>query len=127
MYALGATAPAKLIGPALSVATRRREPLAGEPCGIIGCKENGDAGDVLRLSGATERRSCDHRLLEVAPFDAGALGVLGLDATRRNSVDPDFSRTQLSGEPACYCIYRAFGPDSRWNSSSVISSSGTNL
>jgi hypothetical protein len=38
----------------LSVAARCREPLAGKPCGIVGGKENGDAGDVVRLSDATE-------------------------------------------------------------------------
>src|SRR5712671_567190 len=76
----------------LSVAARCREPLAGKPCGIIGGKENGDAGDVVRLSDATERRARDHRLLEIATNDAAAVRAFGLDLARRNSVHPDFSR-----------------------------------
>ncbi len=77
----------------LSVAARSRESLAGKPCGIIGGKENGDAGDVVRLSDATERRARDHRLLEIATNDAAAVRAFGLDLARRNSVHPDFSRT----------------------------------
>jgi hypothetical protein len=67
-----------------------------------------NAGD--RLSDAAKRRACDHRFLEIAAHDAGAVRALGLDAARRNRVDPDFSWTQFRGEPACYCIHRAFGP-----------------
>jgi hypothetical protein len=63
--------------------------------------------DVVRLSEATQRRACDHRLLEIAADDAGAVRPLGLDAARRDSVDPDFSWTQFYGGSACYCIYRA--------------------
>jgi hypothetical protein len=77
----------------LPVAARRREPLAREPRGIVRGKENGDAGDVVRLSDATKRRICDHRLLEIAAHDAAAVHALGLDSARRNGVDPDFSRT----------------------------------
>jgi hypothetical protein len=57
--------------------SRRCEPLAGEPCGIVGGKENGDAGDVIRLSDATKRRECDHRLLEVTPYDATLFSAIG--------------------------------------------------
>jgi hypothetical protein len=32
----------------LSVAARGGKPLAGEPRGIVGGKENGDAGDIVR-------------------------------------------------------------------------------
>jgi hypothetical protein len=32
----------------LSVAARYRKPLAGEPRGIVGGKENGETGDVVR-------------------------------------------------------------------------------
>jgi hypothetical protein len=46
---------------------------------MIGGKENGDAGDVVRLSDATERRARDHRLLEIATNDAAAVSALGLD------------------------------------------------
>ena len=70
----------------------------------------GDAGDVVRLPDATKRRACDHRLLKIAAHDAGAVRAFGLDAARRNSIDPDFSRPQLHREGACYCIYRAFRP-----------------
>src|SRR5262245_29163163 len=41
---------------------------AGEPRGLVGGKENGDAGDVVRLPDATKRRACDHRFLEVYLF-----------------------------------------------------------
>ena len=78
---------------ALSVAARRREPLAGEPRGIVGGKENGDARDVLRLSDTTKRSACDHRFLEIAANDAGAVRALGLDAAWRNSIDADFTRS----------------------------------
>src|SRR5260370_38080302 len=76
----------------LSVAARSRESLAGKPCGIIGGKENGDAGDVVRLSDATERRARDHRLLEIATNDAAAVRAFGLDLARRNSVTRKSSR-----------------------------------
>jgi hypothetical protein len=54
-------------------------------------KEHGDAGDVVRLSDATQRRACDHRLLEIAADDAGVVRPLSLDAARRNGVDPRVS------------------------------------
>jgi len=38
-------------------AARCRESLAGKPRGIVGRKENGDAGDVVRLPEATQRCS----------------------------------------------------------------------
>src|SRR5262249_29842353 len=53
---------------ALPVAARRRESLAGEPRGLVRGKENGDAGDVVRLPDATKRRAYDHRFLEVYLF-----------------------------------------------------------
>ena len=36
--------------------------------------------------------------------------VPSVSTPRRYSIDPDFSRTQLRGKPACYSVYRAFGP-----------------
>ena len=47
------------------------------------------------------------------PMMPALVRALGLDAARRNRVDPDFSWTQFRGEPACYCIHRAFGPGIR--------------
>jgi hypothetical protein len=54
----------------------------GEPRGIVGGKENSDAGDVVRLPVATERRACDRRFFEIAAYDAPAMRALGLDAAR---------------------------------------------
>ena len=73
--------------------------------------EDGDAGDIVRLSDATKRRACDHRLLEIAAHDAGAVRALGLDGARRNSVDPDSSRTQLRGERAVIASTAPFVPE----------------
>jgi hypothetical protein len=56
----------EVVGGELTVATRRREPLAGEPCGIVGGQEHGDAGDVVRLSEATQR-TCWGRLARTRP------------------------------------------------------------
>src|SRR5262249_15554483 len=95
---------------ALSVASRCRKPLAGEPRGIVGGKENGDAGNVCGLSDATKRRACEHRLLKIAAYDAGAVCAFGLDFARRYGVHPDLSRTQLRGEPTCDGIHRPFRP-----------------
>jgi hypothetical protein len=80
-------------GRGLSVAPRRRQPLSGKPRGILGGKENCDAGDVVRLSEASKRRACDHFLLEVAAQNASTVRPFGLNAARRNGVDAYFSRT----------------------------------
>jgi hypothetical protein len=81
-----------LLRAALSKAAGRGEPLAGDPRGIVGGKENRDSGDVVRLPDATERRASDHLLFEFAAHDAGLVSAFGLDAPRSNSVDPNFSR-----------------------------------
>jgi hypothetical protein len=65
----------------------RREPLASEPCGIVGRKENGDARDVVRLSDTTKRSVRDHCLFEIAANDAGAMRAFSFDTARRNSID----------------------------------------
>jgi len=52
----------------------------GEPRGIVGGKEDGDAGDVVWLSDATKRRARGHRPLEIAADDPGAVRAFGLDA-----------------------------------------------
>jgi hypothetical protein len=75
------------------VAARRRKPLAGEPRGIVGGKENGDTGDIVRLSNVTKRRAGDHRPFEIAADDASAVRAFGLDFARRNRVYSDFSWT----------------------------------
>jgi len=46
---------------------------------------------------------------EVGRHDAGAVRAFGLDAARRDSVDPDFSRPQLRREPTRNRIDGAFG------------------
>jgi len=40
----------------------------GEPRGIVGGKENSDAGEVVRLPVATERRACDRRFSKSLPM-----------------------------------------------------------
>jgi hypothetical protein len=96
---LGATIKVRA---ALSITARCREPLTREPPRIVGGEENGDTRDVVRLSDATKRRACDHRLLEIAANDAGCVRALSLDAARRNSVAPDFSRPQLRSKRTSY-------------------------
>src|SRR4029450_11034192 len=94
---------------ALSTAAGPREPLPGDPGGIVGGKEDRDAGDIVGLPDATERRASDHLLFEFAAPDAGLVSAFGLDTPWSNSVDPNFSRPQLRGERMRYCIHRPFG------------------
>src|SRR6185295_8960018 len=97
------------LGAVLAKATGRGEPLAGDPSGIVGGKEDRDAGDVVRLPDATEGRASNHLLFVFAARDAGLVSAFSLDTPRSNSVDPNFSRPQLRGERMRDCIHRSFG------------------
>jgi hypothetical protein len=75
----------------LSVAPRRRQSLSGKPRGILGGKENCDAGDIVRLSEASKWRACDRFLLKVAAHNAATARPFGVNDARCNGVDAYFS------------------------------------
>src|SRR6516165_2836899 len=81
---------------ALSVAPGRRQPLSGKPCGILGGKENCDAGDVVRLSEASKWHARNHFLLKVAVHNAASARPFCVNDTRRNGVDACLGKNFLT-------------------------------
>src|SRR4029077_17343837 len=79
----------------LHVAAVREDDFSREPARIIRRKKYGHARDVLRLAHAAQRRTRDYLLLRLRSHDARRVRTLRFGSTGIESVNADFSGTEL--------------------------------
>src|ERR1700693_1864977 len=72
--------------------------LAGDPLGVVGSEEGGDAGNIIHLTDAAERGLRDDSRLEVGPDEACGVYAFGVDHAGIDGVDADLLRAKLIGE-----------------------------
>ena len=93
----------------LAEAAAGADQFAGDPLGVVGGEEGGDAGDVVHLADAAERGLRDGSLLEVGADEARGVYAFGLDHAGVDGVDADLLRAEFFREDAGDGVDRALG------------------
>src|SRR6266516_7959273 len=83
-----------------AVASRNRQGLAGDPCGVRRSEEDGGGGDVLRLPDAAQWRLRLDLFAQVAFGDAGGVDSFCLHHAGIDGVDPNAARPEFLGQRA---------------------------